>query len=545
MSKNADTPPEPSSSTDGLRPQGEALEALTPQEALQAMRADGLAPPAVQTERLIGRELGQYRLTARLGQGGMGAVYKADDKALHRTCAVKVLYCGPLEDQRTAERFQREAQSLARLSHPNLLHVYNVGNVDDLHYFAMELLEGSTLSQLLRARSRLPMEEFLPMAGQLLSALDYVHKQGITHRDIKSGNIMICGSRAVLMDFGLAKDEQHTGLTSVGMVLGTPEYMSPEQAEGLTCGPPADIYSFGVVLYEALSGDVPFRGRSALAIIRQHLDEPAPLLEARLPGIHPRLSRIVQKCLAKAPEDRYPNCAALAADLVKVCVTQELLHLSGGHDERATVAKAGLPARLEIPGSQGQAGTEATVLGTAPRLAPRPDPRAAEGDLKPTVLAPLTQRAPAAAKPAPPVSGAPFGLWTKVALGIGGLILLVLLGLALRGPRRNSERKAQGETPPVQPETPEPSKPPAPPAYRTVRVPAADGRPEEEMRFKSFRQDPAQPKDPAGWRYVVERKGADGTWREAELSQAEFQRLMGERALEFLTPEGRAAEGGP
>ena len=210
---------------------------MSADQALSEMRKQGMGKGSVEETMmgppsLVGVKLGQYRLMEKIGQGGMGAVFRGHDGALDRVVAIKVLHCGPLDDEKTALRFQREAQSLARLSHPNLLHVYNVGSEGDLHYFAMEILEGSTLGQLLRVRKRFPLDETLLIAGQLLAALKYVHEQGITHRDIKSGNIIICGQRAVLMDFGLAKDESFTGLTSVGVVLGTPEYMSPEQAEG-------------------------------------------------------------------------------------------------------------------------------------------------------------------------------------------------------------------------------------------------------------------------------------------------------------------------
>jgi serine/threonine-protein kinase len=277
----------------------------------------------------MGRRLGQYRVVEKVGQGGMGCVFKAQDTALNRLVALKVLISGPLSDPRVAERFQREARCLARLSHPNLLHVYNVGTQDDLHYFAMELLEGAPLSAMVRQRGRLPPQEALVLAGQILAALDYIHRQGVTHRDIKSSNIMICADRAVLMDFGLAKEEQTPGLTTEGVVLGTPEYMAPEQAEGRPCGPATDIYSFGIVFFEMLTGQVPFTGRSALSIIRQHLDTPAPALDTRLPGADPRLVAAVSRCLAKKPEERYGSCRAVATDLVGVCPTPELSQLAG------------------------------------------------------------------------------------------------------------------------------------------------------------------------------------------------------------------------
>jgi serine/threonine-protein kinase len=277
---------------------------------------------------LIGRTLGQYRILTKIGQGGMGMVFKAEDTALKREVALKVLWINPLDDPRIAERFMREARCLARLSHPNLLHVYNVGSEGDLRYFAMELLRGRTLAEALRS-AHLTVPEALNMTGQLLSALDYVHHQGITHRDIKSGNIMLCDSRVVLMDFGLAKEEHATGLTSEGVVLGTPEYMTPEQADGRTCGPPTDIYSLGVVLFEALTGRVPFLGRSALSIIKQHLDEKPPTLASRLPGIDPQLDQIVARCLAKDPKDRYADCSAMAVALLRLIRTPELLQLAG------------------------------------------------------------------------------------------------------------------------------------------------------------------------------------------------------------------------
>jgi serine/threonine protein kinase len=257
----------------------------------------------------------------------MGMVFKAEDTALKRNIALKVLWANPLDDPRIAERFLREARCLARLSHPNLLHVYNVGADGELRYFAMELLQGRTLAEALR-QAPLKVPEALNMAGQLLSALDYVHRQGITHRDIKSGNIMLCNSRVVLMDFGLAKEEHAAGLTSEGVVLGTPEYMTPEQADGRTCGPPTDIYSLGIVVFEALTGHVPFTGRSALSIIKQHLDEKPPTLAARVPGIDPRLDQVVARCLAKDPKDRFADCTAMAVALLPLIRTPELVQLA-------------------------------------------------------------------------------------------------------------------------------------------------------------------------------------------------------------------------
>jgi serine/threonine protein kinase len=287
-----------------------------------------------QAPNLTGHTLGQYTLQDKIGQGGMGLVFRAHDTALDRIVALKVLLINPLDDARQAERFLREARSLARLNHPNLLHVYNVGSETDCYFFAMELLQGETLNTAIRSRGKFAPEEFVPALGQILSALHYVHEQGITHRDIKSGNIMLCShntssiGRAVLMDFGLAKDEQFSGMTSVGAVMGTPDYMSPEAAEGMSEGPPTDIYSLGVVTFEALCGRLPFVGRSALSIIRQHMDAPPPALAEFNPQIDPLLAGIVHKMLQKNPKDRYPHCPALAADLKRFLATPELSMLS-------------------------------------------------------------------------------------------------------------------------------------------------------------------------------------------------------------------------
>ncbi|MBN1808485.1 MAG: serine/threonine protein kinase [Planctomycetes bacterium] len=280
---------------------------------------------------LVGRALGQYEVRSKIGEGGMGAVYLAYDRSLEREVALKVLPPEFARDRQYVQRFEREAKSLARLRHPNLVHIYNVGSQDLVHYFAMEFVRGETLSEYMRKRGQLQEEEVLGLAAQILSALQAIHRLGITHRDIKAANIMIDGpGHAVLMDFGLAKDRQDSsGLTTVGAVLGTPEYMAPEQAQGEEVSPATDMYSFGVLLYEMLAGRLPFVGNSVIATLRAHIEEAPPPLQKIRAGISKPMLRIVRKALAKTAEERYASAADMARDMYELNPSPELKEIAG------------------------------------------------------------------------------------------------------------------------------------------------------------------------------------------------------------------------
>ncbi|HYG75351.1 MAG TPA: serine/threonine-protein kinase [Planctomycetota bacterium] len=474
--------------------------------------------------QLAGRTLGQYRILEKIGQGGMGSVFKAFDTMLERSVALKVLVSSVLDDAKQSERFLREARSLARLKHPNLVHVYNVGFENDCYYFAMELVEGETLAAAVRRRRRIPAEELIPYLGQVLSALHYVHMQGITHRDIKSGNVMLAGKRAVLMDFGLAKDENFSGLTSVGAIVGTPDYMSPECAEGLTAGPPTDIYSVGVVMYEALSGAVPFTGRSAMSIIRQHLDIPPPPIEAALPGIDPMLASIVHKCLAKKPLDRYANCAALAADLIRLRSTpelqmlaEELLHGSARTLARgATQQSGGCDATL-IGGAHSQAAGDAdatlTAGGSAPLLA---DMTVANGPVRSPELSAagtVVDHENTIVLPPQPSKPSQWPAWVYVCFGFFGVFFLVFFLAVLKGSEQPQKQK---------------------PAGQPVLARKVDGG-SEEIRWIEFKADDA---DPARWYHVIERRQPDGSWQRATVSHQDLRSTIeGLDLLHSLTPE--------
>ncbi|MGD0093348.1 MAG: serine/threonine-protein kinase [Planctomycetota bacterium] len=453
------------------------------------------------------RSLGQYTVLEKIGEGGMGLVFKAFDTALERTVALKVLVSSPVDDPKHAERFVREARSLARLSHPNLLPVYNVGREGECYYFTMELLAGETLSSVLRRRGRLPAAELLPYLGQILSALHYIHLQGITHRDVKSANIMLCPHRAVLMDFGLAKDETYSGLTTIGAVLGTPGYMSPEVAQGTAAGPPTDLYSIGVVMYEALTGRLPFIGASALSIIRQHIDLPPPPIEGEVPAIDSQLAVIVHKCLAKRPAERYPHCPALAAELVKLQTTPELATLAVEQPDFSV-----RPSQKRTAGSLAlPAGTTAaaTLAGSGAVLRPT----SGSNETAPTVVAqsvgppsPLQAGSRQAGTPPAgqtvslPSAKSKAGLrpalqrwqtWAWMAAGFFGVLLLAFL-------------------------VGRPKPPPGQPAW----LHKADGS-TEEIRWVEFK---ANDTDSSKWKHVIQRKRPDGAWEPETISHQDFVR---------------------
>ncbi len=260
----------------------------------------------------------------------MATVYMAIEDGLQRKVAIKVLDPSLAVDPVFVERFNREARLLASLSHPNLIHVYSIGKTDDgLHYMAMEFLAGEPLDKRIRRTGPLPVDEVWRIAGQVLGALHALHKAGLVHRDVKPSNIMLCAEqRAVLMDFGLAKSATERGVTQEGIIAGTPEYMSPEQAKGEDLEPASDLYSLGATLFESLSGRVPYPGKSAISILRAHCDAPIPDLSSLRPELHPAASLIVRTTLSKTTEERFADAPEMASAMLKVSSTPELAELA-------------------------------------------------------------------------------------------------------------------------------------------------------------------------------------------------------------------------
>ena len=266
---------------------------------------------------MIGQTISHYKITEKLGEGGMGVVYKAEDTKLDRPVALKFLAPHLLRDEEGRKRFEREAKAAAKLDHPNICTVYEIDEADGRTFIAMAFLEGDALSERIK-EGPLKLPEALSVAIQMAEGLEAAHQKGITHRDIKPDNVMLMsGSRGLvkLMDFGLAQLAGSSKFTREGTTLGTVNYMSPEQAAGAETGHATDTWSLGVVLYEMVAGQKPFRGDFDQAIVYSIMNEPPEPLTAVRTGVPKELERIVNKCLAKKPEQRYHHTDELLGDL--------------------------------------------------------------------------------------------------------------------------------------------------------------------------------------------------------------------------------------
>ncbi|MFJ2044412.1 Stk1 family PASTA domain-containing Ser/Thr kinase [Paenibacillus taichungensis] len=273
---------------------------------------------------MIGHQLGgRYEVIERVGGGGMALVYKAQDLLLNRNVAIKVLRQQFVHDEEFIRRFRREAQSAASLSHPNVVSVYDVGQEDDVHYIVMEYVEGKNLNEIIKERAPLQVDEAVRIASQIADALDHAHHNQIIHRDIKPHNILIGrNGRVKVTDFGIARAVTSTTITQTGSVVGSVHYFSPEHAKGIVTGEKSDLYSLGIVLYQMLTGQLPFLGESPISVALKHLQEEFDEPRKFNPLIPQSVENVILKSMRKNPQERYQSAKEMQTDL-ETCLMPE------------------------------------------------------------------------------------------------------------------------------------------------------------------------------------------------------------------------------
>ncbi len=410
---------------------------------------------------LTGQTLGQYRIVEPLGRGGMATVFKAFQPSLERYVAVKVLPPYYVHEEGFAERFVREARAVARLEHPHILPVYDFGQEGELTYIAMKYVAAGTLKDLISG-SPMSIERTVEIVAQIGQALDYAHGQGIIHRDVKPSNVLMDhGEWALLMDFGLAKIvEGSVQLTASGVGVGTPAYMAPEQGQGHRVDHHADIYSLGIVLYEMLTGRVPFDAETPMAVVIKHITEPLPLPHIVNPLIPEVVELVILKALAKNPADRYASCGQMTEALRRALQeapadfsmppdfarqeaeipAHEPLEFELPEEDLLPVEPV-LPeaekfATTEVPDVVPASVPETAIITPAHESAPAPEP------------APAHVRARVAVPAARPRRRIPWWVW---AVGGVAVIALIVVGLLVSGVLRprDQERATATAAPPA------------------------------------------------------------------------------------------------
>ena len=431
-------------------------------------------------------QIGRYHIEGELGKGAMGLVYRGTDPNIGRTVALKTMRLDVhgIEAEEMLQRFRNEARSAGVLNHPNIVTIYDAGEADGLFYMAMEVIEGETLQQLLSKNRVLPVEQVLSVCRQVGEGLDFAHARGVIHRDIKPANIMITtGGLVKIMDFGIAK--AGGGLTSTGQVLGTPNYMSPEQVKGKPLDGRTDLFSLGVVLYEMLTGEKPFGAQNVTTIIYKIVHEdPIPPRELDV-SIHPGLSAVVARALSKTPDLRYQSGEDLATDLenyksygtdlnatqamtssmvtatneqVKAAAATQVMMATQAVAPATDAASVNTSTMSAVPGIA----TESTQASDSSAKIPVAEPVAASVVKAPVVNVPATpSKPPAAAKTSSNNKGLIYGG--------AAVIVLALLGVGLRS-MRHASASAPTESATVTPAVPAP----VTPAATQAETPAAE-----------------------------------------------------------------------
>jgi serine/threonine protein kinase len=359
---------------------------------------------------LVGRRLGKYQIESLIGRGGMAAVYRAHDTALNRAVAIKVLEPSLSVDPNAVERFKREAVTAANLEHPSIVRVYDVEQSGNLHYIAMRYVQGTTLREILRDNGSLPPATCLKMIEPIAAALHYAHLHGVVHRDVKPGNILVEPDGTVLLtDFGIARaaDNAQSSLTAQGHVMGTADYLAPEQISGRPAGAASDVYSLGIVLYEMLTGVTPFMGENTAAVLYKQVHEKPPPLHAINSRLPSDLQPVLDRALAKNPAARYADPTDLARALA------EILRWSRTN----TPATAGKPRTAPTTtGPLGQAATGQPANGNRRPTSPLTDPPPANN--------PQPRNSPSQVIAPPRAGGRWVPLTAAVALLLAGLLLV-------------------------------------------------------------------------------------------------------------------------
>jgi len=279
-------------------------------------------------------QLDKYTLLAEIGSGGFSTVYKAHDPSLDRNVALKVLLPHLTRDASVLERFRQEARQAARLKHPNIVTIYEVGEADGRFYIAMEYLDGQPLSQLIESAGSLPPLRAVAIVRQVGAAMDYAHTEGLIHRDVKPSNIVVGkDDQATLTDFGLVKYAGGGGVTTTGVVLGTPEYMSPEQVLGQEVDARTDLYTLGVVIYQMLTGRVPFEGTTPFAVQKGHTEMLPPDPRQLNPALGEHIAEVLLKSLAKRPDERYQSGADFTSALVEAVEREQEQYWTGIYEQ--------------------------------------------------------------------------------------------------------------------------------------------------------------------------------------------------------------------
>ena len=401
---------------------------------------------------VVGEQVGSYRIVEQLGQGGMSTVYKAYHAALDRYVALKVLHPVFKGDRNFLVRFQREARIVARLEHPNIVPVYDFSEHEGTPYLVMRFVEGHTLKAVLIDAGGLPLGQVVAILRPVCEALEYAHGQGVLHRDVKPSNVLLSqGGKIYVTDFGLAK-MVHSGDSTIShdRMIGTPHYISPEQAKGESLDYRTDLYSLGVILFEMVTGRVPYTADTPFAVVHDHIFSPLPLPSLLNPDVPPAVEQVVLKALAKAPGDRYQGAGDLLRALVRV--TDELRVEVPPPVESGVRPVPAVPAPTAVSVSPA-----AEDAGISPVLTPLP--AAADSDAVAAVPEPAADSGavtpiPAAeqATGAAPVKRQGVSPWV---FGIGGLVLgaiLVVLAFFLLIRPAILRRAAQtGPTSPVPP----------------------------------------------------------------------------------------------